>query len=57
MILNKRTIGPRGRDVLDELMPKLLAKVGERDDAGQVIERITPLLPQTVAALLTRVNA
>ncbi|HGN2570379.1 TPA: bifunctional [glutamate--ammonia ligase]-adenylyl-L-tyrosine phosphorylase/[glutamate--ammonia-ligase] adenylyltransferase [Providencia rettgeri] len=47
--LNKRTIGPRGRDVLDELMPKLLAKVGERDDAGQVIERITPLLLSIVS--------
>ncbi|MGJ3354212.1 bifunctional [glutamate--ammonia ligase]-adenylyl-L-tyrosine phosphorylase/[glutamate--ammonia-ligase] adenylyltransferase [Providencia sp. Je.9.19] len=47
--LNKRTIGPRGRDVLDELMPKLLAKVGERDDAGQVIERMTPLLLSIVS--------
>lgn len=47
--LNKRTIGPRGRDVLDELMPKLLAKVGERDDAGQVIERIAPLLLSIVS--------
>ncbi|NHX34667.1 hypothetical protein HA388_32195, partial [Escherichia coli] len=37
------------RDVLDELMPKLLAKVGERDDAGQVIERITPLLLSIVS--------
>ena len=47
--LNKRTIGPRGRDVLDELMPKLLAKIGERDDAGQVLERITPLLLSIVS--------
>ncbi|EJD6663445.1 bifunctional [glutamate--ammonia ligase]-adenylyl-L-tyrosine phosphorylase/[glutamate--ammonia-ligase] adenylyltransferase [Providencia sp. CRE-3FA-0001] len=47
--LNKRTIGPRGRDVLDDLMPKLLAKVGERDDAGQVIERMTPLLLSIVS--------
>lgn len=47
--LNKRTIGPRGRDVLDELMPKLLAKVGEREDAGRVIERITPLLLSIVS--------
>ncbi|WP_272690318.1 bifunctional [glutamate--ammonia ligase]-adenylyl-L-tyrosine phosphorylase/[glutamate--ammonia-ligase] adenylyltransferase [Providencia sp. PROV152] len=47
--LNKRTIGPRGRDVLDELMPKLLAKVGERADAGQVIERLTPLLLSIVS--------
>lgn len=47
--LNKRTIGPRGRDVLDDLMPKLLAKVGERADAGQVIERLTPLLLSIVS--------
>ena len=47
--LNKRTIGPRGRDVLDDLMPKLLAKVGEREDAGQVIERMTPLLLSIVS--------
>lgn len=47
--LNKRTIGPRGRDVLDELMPKLLAKVGERADAGQVVERLTPLLLSIVS--------
>lgn len=47
--LNKRTIGPRGRDVLDALMPKLLAKVGERADAGQVVERLTPLLLSIVS--------
>ncbi|EKT60052.1 bifunctional [glutamate--ammonia ligase]-adenylyl-L-tyrosine phosphorylase/[glutamate--ammonia-ligase] adenylyltransferase [Providencia sneebia] len=47
--LNKRTIGPRGRDVLDELMPKLLAKVGKRADAGQVIERLAPLLLSIVS--------
>ncbi|MCW2257921.1 glutamate-ammonia-ligase adenylyltransferase [Providencia alcalifaciens] len=47
--LNKRTIGPRGRDVLDDLMPKLLAKVSERTDAGQVVERLTPLLLSIVS--------
>ncbi len=47
--LNKRTIGPRGRDVLDELMPRLLAKLGERSGGGKILERITPLLLSIVS--------
>lgn len=47
--LNKRTIGPRGRDVLDQLMPRLLAKLGSREDGGMVLERITPLLLSIVS--------
>ncbi|MFC3396549.1 bifunctional [glutamate--ammonia ligase]-adenylyl-L-tyrosine phosphorylase/[glutamate--ammonia-ligase] adenylyltransferase [Brenneria rubrifaciens] len=40
----KRTIGPRGRDVLDQLMPKLLAEVCARQEADAVLSRLTPLL-------------
>ncbi|PHM39849.1 glutamine-synthetase adenylyltransferase [Xenorhabdus mauleonii] len=47
--ISKRTIGPRGRDVLDQLMPRLLAKVGERKDANTVLERIIPLLLSIVS--------
>lgn len=42
--LDKRTIGPRGRQVLDQLIPRLLSDVCSRDDAGIVIGRMTPLL-------------
>ncbi|MBJ7223666.1 MULTISPECIES: bifunctional [glutamate--ammonia ligase]-adenylyl-L-tyrosine phosphorylase/[glutamate--ammonia-ligase] adenylyltransferase [unclassified Brenneria] len=40
----KRTIGPRGRDVLDQLMPNLLAEVCARQDADTLLSRLTPLL-------------
>ncbi|MFJ5339233.1 bifunctional [glutamate--ammonia ligase]-adenylyl-L-tyrosine phosphorylase/[glutamate--ammonia-ligase] adenylyltransferase [Pectobacterium sp. CHL-2024] len=40
----KRTIGPRGRDVLDQLMPCLLAEVCARQEADTVLSRLTPLL-------------
>ncbi|MBD2810706.1 bifunctional [glutamate--ammonia ligase]-adenylyl-L-tyrosine phosphorylase/[glutamate--ammonia-ligase] adenylyltransferase [Xenorhabdus sp. Vera] len=46
---SKRTIGPRGRDVLDQLMPRLLAKIGERKDANTVLERVIPLLLSIVS--------
>lgn len=42
--LDKRTIGPRGRRVLDHLMPHLLSDVCSRADASVPLSRITPLL-------------
>ncbi|CAM3798208.1 bifunctional [glutamate--ammonia ligase]-adenylyl-L-tyrosine phosphorylase/[glutamate--ammonia-ligase] adenylyltransferase [Xenorhabdus thuongxuanensis] len=47
--VSKRTIGPRGRDVLDQLMPRLLAKIAARADADIVLERITSLLLSIVS--------
>lgn len=42
--VNKRTIGPRGRDVLDQLMPRLLAEVCLRQDAPMALSRLIQLL-------------
>ncbi|WP_426506378.1 bifunctional [glutamate--ammonia ligase]-adenylyl-L-tyrosine phosphorylase/[glutamate--ammonia-ligase] adenylyltransferase [Serratia proteamaculans] len=42
--VDKRTIGPRGRDVLDQLMPRLLAEVCPRQDAPTALLRLTQLL-------------
>lgn len=42
--LDKRTIGPRGRQVLDSLMPHLLSEVCSREDAPVPLCRIMPLL-------------
>lgn len=42
--LVKRTIGPRGRDVLDHLMPLLLAEVCTHAQADVILPRLTPLL-------------
>jgi len=42
--LDKRTIGPRGRQVLDNLMPPLLRDVCTRQDAAVPLSRLTPLL-------------
>jgi len=42
--LDKRTIGPRGRQVLDHLMPHLLSDVCTRQDASLPLSRVTPLL-------------
>ncbi|BET98283.1 bifunctional [glutamate--ammonia ligase]-adenylyl-L-tyrosine phosphorylase/[glutamate--ammonia-ligase] adenylyltransferase [Xenorhabdus taiwanensis] len=47
--VSKRTIGPRGRDVLDQLMPRLLAKIAAREDADIVLARITSLLLSIVS--------
>lgn len=47
--LGKRTIGPRGRDVLDQLLPKLLAKLVSQPDAQRVLQRLTPLLLSIVS--------
>lgn len=42
--VDKRTIGPRGRQALDQLMPRLLSEVCARDDAAETLNRLTPLL-------------
>ncbi|WP_373445835.1 bifunctional [glutamate--ammonia ligase]-adenylyl-L-tyrosine phosphorylase/[glutamate--ammonia-ligase] adenylyltransferase [Edwardsiella ictaluri] len=42
--VDKRTIGPRGREVLARLMPALLAQVCVRDDALVLQQRLMPLL-------------
>ncbi|ONG03717.1 bifunctional glutamine synthetase adenylyltransferase/deadenyltransferase [Klebsiella pneumoniae] len=42
--LDRRTIGPRGRQVLDQLMPHLLSEICSRADAPLPLARITPLL-------------
>ncbi|WP_034917085.1 bifunctional [glutamate--ammonia ligase]-adenylyl-L-tyrosine phosphorylase/[glutamate--ammonia-ligase] adenylyltransferase [Erwinia sp. 9145] len=42
--VDKRTVGPRGRQALDQLMPRLLCEVCPRDDAAVVLERLIPLL-------------
>ncbi|AKJ43167.1 bifunctional [glutamate--ammonia ligase]-adenylyl-L-tyrosine phosphorylase/[glutamate--ammonia-ligase] adenylyltransferase [Pragia fontium] len=42
--VDKRSIGQRGRDVLDKLMPRLLSEVGKRDDADSVLPRLTHLI-------------
>ncbi len=47
--VSKRTIGPRGRDVLDQVMPRLLEKIGARKDASIVLTRITSLLLSIVS--------
>ncbi|PLO55192.1 bifunctional glutamine synthetase adenylyltransferase/deadenyltransferase, partial [Klebsiella michiganensis] len=40
--LDRRTIGPRGRQVLDQLMPHLLSEICSRADAPVPLARITP---------------
>ncbi|WP_127956468.1 bifunctional [glutamate--ammonia ligase]-adenylyl-L-tyrosine phosphorylase/[glutamate--ammonia-ligase] adenylyltransferase [Serratia microhaemolytica] len=42
--LDKRTIGPRGREVLDQLMPRLLAQVCPHPDAPKLLPRLAQLL-------------
>ncbi|CAK9883893.1 MAG: Bifunctional glutamine synthetase adenylyltransferase/adenylyl-removing enzyme [Candidatus Erwinia impunctatus] len=42
--VDKRTIGPRGRQSLDLLMPRLLREVLSRNDAAVTLERMVPLL-------------
>jgi len=41
---SRRTIGPRGRLALDQLMPRLLSEICPRADAAVLLERLTPLL-------------
>ena len=42
--LSKRTLGPRGREVLAKLMPEVLARIVPRPDAAQVLARVTKLI-------------
>ncbi|MDA5544015.1 bifunctional [glutamate--ammonia ligase]-adenylyl-L-tyrosine phosphorylase/[glutamate--ammonia-ligase] adenylyltransferase [Yersinia rochesterensis] len=42
--VDKRTIGPRGREVLDQLMPRLFAEVCPRPDANVALSRLIQLL-------------
>lgn len=42
--VGRRTIGPRGRQALDQLMPRLLSEVCPRKDAALLLNRLTPLL-------------
>ncbi|QGY30612.1 bifunctional [glutamate--ammonia ligase]-adenylyl-L-tyrosine phosphorylase/[glutamate--ammonia-ligase] adenylyltransferase [Pantoea cypripedii] len=42
--VGRRTIGPRGRQALDQLMPRLLSEVCPRPDAAMILSRLTPLL-------------
>ncbi len=45
----KRTIGPRGREVLDQLLPRLLAEICARPDADAAFARVTPMLLSIVS--------
>lgn len=42
--IDRRTIGPRGRQVLDNLIPRLLGEIGRRKDMPMTLSRIMPLL-------------
>ncbi|MCG7398529.1 bifunctional [glutamate--ammonia ligase]-adenylyl-L-tyrosine phosphorylase/[glutamate--ammonia-ligase] adenylyltransferase, partial [Pantoea sp. ACRSC] len=42
--ISRRTIGPRGRMAIDQLMPRLLSEVCPRDDAAVTFSRLVPLL-------------
>ncbi|MBW1215128.1 bifunctional [glutamate--ammonia ligase]-adenylyl-L-tyrosine phosphorylase/[glutamate--ammonia-ligase] adenylyltransferase [Pantoea allii] len=42
--ISRRTIGPRGRQALDQLMPRLLSEVCLRNDAAVTFSRLAPLL-------------
>ncbi|WP_072550305.1 MULTISPECIES: bifunctional [glutamate--ammonia ligase]-adenylyl-L-tyrosine phosphorylase/[glutamate--ammonia-ligase] adenylyltransferase [Candidatus Fukatsuia] len=46
--VNKRAVGRRGREVLDQLMPHLLTEVCSRPDANIVLARVTLLLLSVV---------
>ncbi|WP_409429896.1 bifunctional [glutamate--ammonia ligase]-adenylyl-L-tyrosine phosphorylase/[glutamate--ammonia-ligase] adenylyltransferase [Pantoea sp.] len=48
--VNKRTIGPRGRQALDQLMPRLLSEICPLPNAAETLNRLTPLL----VGILTR---
>jgi len=42
--ISRRTIGPRGRLAIDQLMPRLLSEICPRDDAAVTFSRLVPLL-------------
>jgi len=46
--VDKRTIGPRGREQLDQLMPRLLAALCPRADADTLLGRLVLLLSKIV---------
>lgn len=48
--VNRRTIGPRGRLALDQLMPRLLSELCPQARADQILQRLLPLL----TGILTR---
>lgn len=47
--VDKRTIGPRGRGVLDQLMPRLLAQMCSQPAADAVFGRVAPMLLSIVS--------
>ncbi|SFN05580.1 glutamate-ammonia-ligase adenylyltransferase [Izhakiella capsodis] len=47
--INRRTIGPRGRQALEQLMPRLLAEICPHQDAAETLNRLTPLLLSIVS--------
>lgn len=47
--IGKRTIGVRGREILDQLMPRLLEAVCSENQATMVLSRILPLLVNIVS--------
>lgn len=42
--IKRRTLGPRGRQALDQLMPALMAEVCGDNCAGQLFQRLAPVL-------------
>lgn len=48
--VNRRTVGPRGRLALDQLMPRLLAELAGQPHAGDILQQLIPLL----TGILTR---
>ncbi|OCH13241.1 MULTISPECIES: bifunctional [glutamate--ammonia ligase]-adenylyl-L-tyrosine phosphorylase/[glutamate--ammonia-ligase] adenylyltransferase [unclassified Aliivibrio] len=50
--LKKKTLGPRGREAITNLMPKLFSVVISREDASDALPRITKLL-QAIATRTT----
>ncbi|OCG27353.1 bifunctional glutamine synthetase adenylyltransferase/deadenyltransferase [Gilliamella sp. wkB108] len=47
--ISKRTIGVRGREILDQLMPRLLEAICDEKQALTVLSRILPLLVNIVS--------
>ncbi len=51
-VINKKTLGPRGREVITNLMPKLFSMVISREDASDTLPRLTTLI-QSIATRTT----